>query len=86
MGQIPASSTGAGAFDGVRQKLAGLNNWPQYDPNSGGLNPTGGPFIPQAPTPASVGTEFAARQMQPYGDTTSAGTMMGVKPKRGRGR
>ena len=70
----------AGNF--VQGAASKLSNWPQYDPNSAGLNPTAGPFIPQAPAARTVGTDFAARQMQPYGDTNSAGTMMGVKPKR----
>lgn len=64
-------------------QLGRLSNWPQYDPNSGGVNPSGGPFIPKAPTPAMTpSTNFAAQQMAPFGDTQAAGTMAGVRPKR----
>lgn len=74
MGQIPGTIASA-----VKPALSGLNNWPQYDPNTGGINPEGGPFIPKAPAaPAPPGTDYAAQQMRPFGDIQGAASLMGV--------
>src|SRR5262249_52361907 len=72
-----------GSSDSIPNRLMnGVKDWPQYAPNMPGITPTGGPMIPMAQRPPVAGTDYAAQQMNMYGDTNSAGTMAGVKPRR----
>ena len=68
--------------DDADELIMGKDNPPGYRPPEDAINDYfKGLYTGPAPTPGVASTDLAARLMNQYGDTTTAASMMGVKPR-----